>query len=587
MKTLRISDTFAPPVEWLQLSTVTYGASGSGKSAFGRTLAEEAHAAGMRFVVIDVKGDYYGLKSSADGKREGLPIVVFGGDHADVPLDINAGAVFGETIAQLAQSGILDLEHFPKDKRLGFLADFFAALYHHNREPLLVLLDEAQDYAPQTPRGQLGRDAARCLSAVEDLTKMGRKHGIGRVFFTQRGSGLNKEVSEICDVLVAFRTPGTLDQDRVKTWLGSSGSKAQVQEAMARIDGLPTGTALFASSHPAVRHFGVHAVRIPVTFDSSATPTLGRRKQEPTRLATPALDELRARLASTIERVQADDPKALRARIAELEKRSRPHFESCPMNPAWSGTVCKGLNDKCTCGKPPATKVERIEVPVLGDAPVGALVSSAETMRMLGVDLVETARVIREALDRAQGAAIAPQGAFRPVSAGYEPRPRLAHPESVHAAPRAPAPSKGKPALDRRILTLLAQYQGKGMDQARLALHLGLHQRNKGLANTLGRLRTVGFVRGHEITETGLTALGPFAALPTGQRLFDWWFNQKLRPTEARVLQAISERDDWTREDLASRLGVHERNKGLANAIGKLRSLRLVDGMRLSEELVG
>jgi hypothetical protein len=246
MKTLKISDSLSLPLDWIQLATVVYGARGAGKTSLGRVAAEESFRQGQRFCAIDLKGDWHGLGSSADGKSEGIPVVVFGGEHAHVPLEPDAGAFVGETVAGLAQSVVLDFELFSKGKQIRFLASFFETLYHHNREPLLLLLDEAQRYAPQKP----GPDEARTLGAVQDLVKLGRKHGIGLVLFTQRGAGLSKEVSELCDMLVAFRTPGPLDQDRIKDWLDANTTKAQRDEVMGRLSGLATGTAVFASGHP-------------------------------------------------------------------------------------------------------------------------------------------------------------------------------------------------------------------------------------------------------------------------------------------------------------------------------------------------
>jgi len=313
---IHVSSTLSLPLEALLLPTVVYGVPDTGKSTFGRVLAEEAARAGIRFCVIDRKGDHWGLKSSADGKSEGLPVVVFGGDHADIPLNIKAGAVLGETIAHLSQSTILDFEHFDGGADyFQFLADFARSLYHHNRESLVVFFDEAQEFIPQNPDGT--KEAKRCLAAMLSFAKLGRKHALGRVFMTQRGSDLNKGVSEICEMLVSFRAPGTLDQDRVKKWLGTKTSKEKAASLVATLNDLPRGTALFACAHPAINEFGVHAVRRPETFDSSATPELGKRRAEPTRLAKPALDALRASLAKTIEAVRLEDPKALQAALAE------------------------------------------------------------------------------------------------------------------------------------------------------------------------------------------------------------------------------------------------------------------------------
>ncbi|HMI86820.1 MAG TPA: hypothetical protein VK550_22155, partial [Polyangiaceae bacterium] len=352
---LRISERLFLPVDWMTLATVIYGSRGSGKTSLAAVFAEEVSKAGQRFCAIDLKGDLYGLKSTADGKGDGIPVVIFGGEHQDVPLEDGAGAFVGETVAGLGQSCVLDLEHFSKGKQVRFLAAFFEALYDRNRDPLLLILDEAQRYAPQGR--MIDPDTAKCLGAVEDIVKLGRKHGVGPVLLTQRGSGLNKEVSELCDMLVAFRTPGPLDQDRVKDWLDANTTKVQRDEVMGQLSGLPTGTAVFASGHPDLKIFGVYPVRRRETFDSSATPKVGQRRKEPKRLAKPDLDELKSKMSAAIERQKADDPKALRGRIAELEREVKAKV-------APATTIVK------------APKVERVEVPVLSGADRKLLVGS-------------------------------------------------------------------------------------------------------------------------------------------------------------------------------------------------------------------
>ena len=317
MKYLRISPKMNLPVDWMTMATVVYGGRGSGKTTLGAVAAEELTKARQRFCAIDLKGDLWGLKSTADGKGEGIPVVIFGGDHADLPLEDGAGKFLGELVAGLEQSVVLDLEHMSKGKQVRFLGEFFSALYDKNREPLLVIADEAQRYAPQKP---ISPDASICLGAVEDLVKLGRKHGIGVMLLTQRGAGLNKEVSEICDMLVAFRTPGSIDQDRVRDWLGANGFIKKGEDPLVGASGLPTGTALVASAHPDLKVFATVTMRLRETFDSSKTPKVGERRREPKRLAQPEIDGLRVQMAAAIERKKADDPKELRKKIAELEQ---------------------------------------------------------------------------------------------------------------------------------------------------------------------------------------------------------------------------------------------------------------------------
>jgi ribosomal protein L25 (general stress protein Ctc) len=176
VRRLHVSTSLSLPLDWMTLATVVYGARGSGKTTLGCVIAEEVWRAGQRFCAVDLKGDWFGLKSSVDGKSDGIPAIVFGGDHADVPLEPDAGAFIAETVATLEFPTILDLEYLSKGKQVSFLAAFFDKLYDVNRTPLLLLLDESQRYAPQRP---MSPEATICLGAVEDLVKLGRKHGIG------------------------------------------------------------------------------------------------------------------------------------------------------------------------------------------------------------------------------------------------------------------------------------------------------------------------------------------------------------------------------------------------------------------------
>lgn len=60
---------------------------GMGKSNAAVVLAEEMTANGFHWVAIDPKGDWYGIRSSSDGQGPGLAVPIFGGRHADMPLE--------------------------------------------------------------------------------------------------------------------------------------------------------------------------------------------------------------------------------------------------------------------------------------------------------------------------------------------------------------------------------------------------------------------------------------------------------------------------------------------------------------------
>lgn len=554
---LHVAEKLTLPVEWMMASTVVYGAKGSGKTTFGSVCAEEVHAAGQRFCIIDVKGDWWGLKSSADGAAEAIPVVVFGGDHADVPLDPDAGAEVARLVSALPYSCVIDLDLVSKGKRLRFLARFFETLYEVNRDPLLLFLDEAQGYAPQQVKYP-SPDATMCLGAVEDLVKQGRKHGLGVVVLTQRGSSVNKEVTELCDVMVAFRTPGALDQERVRSWLGGNVSKADVAEVLGgdppKISGLPTGSAVFASNHPAMRLFGVYAVRPRATFDSSKTPSLGRRAKEPKRLAKPDLEALRQKMATAIERAAADDPKVLRARIVELER----ELKKRPL---------------------PEPQVTVKEIPVLKDKQLERAEKLVEKLQKVGLDIA--------------GAIAKTYATNKPAREPLIVRTptHLPRVEAVKAVPKGNGHSDGKLGrCERALLAVLAQRDTTTAQQ--LAILSEYSIRSSGFQNALGALRSAGFAEGSRdairITDAGHAAIGPVEPLPAGDALVAHWM-AKLGKCERAVLGALvaaGPRGIATKEDLAERAQYSVTSSGFQNALGKLRTLQLVEGLRAAETLL-
>jgi len=560
------------PLTWMTMSTVVYGTRGSGKSTLGRVMAEEVALRAHRFCAVDPTGAWWGLKASQSGSEEGFPVVIFGGDHADVPLEPGAGSQAADIVSEIDQSVILDLEHLSKGKQIVFIGAFLERLYHINRDPLLLLMDEAQRYAPQRP---MNPDAARTLGAAEDIVKLGRKHGIGPVVFTQRGSGLNKEVSELADVLVAFRTPGVIDQGRVKDWLEANVTKSEMDEVMASLPGLPTGTAVIASGHPDLRVFGTYQIRQPRTFDSSATPQVGRARKEPKRLAKVDLDALNVRMADAIERAKADDPKELRKQIAALQRQlvARP-----------AETVEKEV---------------RVEVPVFDEILGNQMVSWLKDLAMHGHEIEadatramadvqaakvrkapETARLVNAQLSRRQERqlqALKEPGVVRPIKPIDGPVPTVSKAE-------------------RSFLTALAMFPD-GRSKSQAAFLAGYSPSVSTTRNTLSSLRTKGLIAGMgsdgdqlRITDLGLSVLGEWEPAPTGPALIEFWYG-KLGKAEQAFLRAIVEAGrPVSKDEAAAAAGYDPGVSTTRNTLSKLRTLGLIEGfneIQPSEALVG
>lgn len=262
--------------------TAIIGIRGSGKTNDGVVLVEQAIAFGVPPAVIDPTGVWYGLKSSADGKSEGLPVYVFGGEHGDVPLDGNAGAIIARFYVEQRVPIVLDLSDLSKGKQRRFVAEFAETTYDLKarlRDPAFIVVDEVARFCPQ----QLAKDPdlAKCVGAIEDIVALGRSRGLGCAIIGQRPANINNNVLTQADNLIAMRTVGTPDRKALDAWVTEAqGEQEQRDEMVRHLAALPQGEGYFWS--PAL--FGVfRRVRFAArtTFDSSRTPKVGETRVEP------------------------------------------------------------------------------------------------------------------------------------------------------------------------------------------------------------------------------------------------------------------------------------------------------------------
>jgi hypothetical protein len=308
---LKISNTISLPVTAV---TQTFGAlavRGAGKSNFGAVLAEEFYAAGLPFVVIDPVGAWWGLRSSGDGKMPGLSIPIFGGKHADVPLDANSGEIIADLIASKRLSCIIDLSQFEDESpKKRFLLAFARRLYLKNEHPLHLFLEEADDYIPQKPMG----DEAKLLRAWENIVRRGRGRGIGITLITQRSACINKNVLTQVETLFVLRTTGPQDIDAIEAWVKYHGQK---KELLSSLSGLANGEAWVWSPYWLNRMERVQ-IRRRSTFDSGATPKQTHNIMPAATLADVDISALKEKLGATIEQAKENDPAQLRRVISEL-----------------------------------------------------------------------------------------------------------------------------------------------------------------------------------------------------------------------------------------------------------------------------
>lgn len=78
-QTLKIGRGFSLPLDYVTKTAAIIAKRRVGKTYTGAVFGEEMVAAGIPWYALDPTGAWWGLRSSADGQRAGLPVAVRGG----------------------------------------------------------------------------------------------------------------------------------------------------------------------------------------------------------------------------------------------------------------------------------------------------------------------------------------------------------------------------------------------------------------------------------------------------------------------------------------------------------------------------
>ncbi len=174
---LRIGkDGFSLPIELVTSTQAILARKRSGKSYTASVQAEELLRHKQQIAAIDPTGAWWGLRSSAGGDGPGYPVVVFGGDHADAPLEPHAGRMLATALVEHGFSAIFDVGLMLTEDQIRFTSDFASELLRINRTALHLYIDEADTFAPQLTEN---RGQKVCLGTVSRLVKQGGVRGIG------------------------------------------------------------------------------------------------------------------------------------------------------------------------------------------------------------------------------------------------------------------------------------------------------------------------------------------------------------------------------------------------------------------------
>lgn len=519
-----------PAAAVLTDSTAIVGRKRVGKSNTAAVIVEEALDLGAQVVIFDPKGDWWGLRSSADGESAGYPVVVIGGQHSMLPLNPLAGVAVADWIIDTGHSVVLDISDLEPADCERFCSDLLRQLRKRKKAKpgtILLVFDEADELAPQDTR--FGSAFLKTLGLVIWMVKRGGFLGIGTVVVTQRAASLNKNVLTQTELFIAMQTTGTQDIDAEQGWFKHQMSKADLSEFLAGIAKLDKGEAFVASGQILKGTVRIR-IRRRRTFDSGATPEMGELAHEPKVVADVDLQQLNDAMAAAVEEVKRTDPEILRNRIRELEK-------------ALSGAVPH------TPEVVTRVEQERVEIPVLANGALEDLkqISSqwvdasrlmleaeqvardrAESIRSMASDFGRAVELVAVELDR-----IAPDpalsrpapsdgntvGAGRVRAATHAAASPSGTPMAEHGKGAAPprrtsdTPRSGEPrvttdvdASQQKILDGIALLEHRGADvtPVSIAKIIGLHENGGRYRGNLKALFAGGFIRDdYRLTDSG------------------------------------------------------------------------------------
>jgi len=298
--TIEISDAgdSLPVVEVLTGRGVVLGKSGSGKSNSASVIVEELLDDGYPVLIVDVDGEYFGLKEEYELLHLG----------ADEECDLAVGPEHAEKIAELTLEQnipvILDVSGYLHEEEQ---KELIKEVGHHLfakekklKKPFLMLVEEVHEYIPESGLDNVGQMLIK-------IAKRGRKHGLGLCGISQRPADVKKDFITQCDWHIWHRLTWDNDTNVVRRVLGSEYADT-VQE-------LDDGEAfLHTDWDDQIRRV---QFRQKNTFDAGATPGLEEIERPDLKSVS---EDIVSELETISERQQAEKEEIERLR-AELENR--------------------------------------------------------------------------------------------------------------------------------------------------------------------------------------------------------------------------------------------------------------------------
>lgn len=264
---------FILPDDFVVQTNAILAIKGAGKTCTASVIAEEMCKRHLLWVALDPVGVWWGLRVDASGKPGGFPVVVIGGEHADLPIGKDSGARLAEALMSEHIYAVIDLSQESKRFWHGFLSEFCVELLRLNPDvPRHLFIEEAPEFVPQRTKVEL---TARCKEAVERVVRLGRNKGYGCTLISQRPATVDKDVLSQCEQLFVLRTVGPHDRKALQEWIEAKATDRKLAEFWRDLAKMPNGTGWFWSPQW-LGEFTKVRIRERMTFHPGATRQVGK-----------------------------------------------------------------------------------------------------------------------------------------------------------------------------------------------------------------------------------------------------------------------------------------------------------------------
>lgn len=581
-----------PPIALSQHIAIV-GKTGRGKTTTAKDIVEHAYDEGERICILDpVKSDWWGLISSADGRRAGLPFYILGGPHGHMPLHPHSG----KAVAALVASGalphcIIDMRGFPPGGLTRFFADFAPSLMDKIKGVVRLAIEEAHLFAPKERAGMEKENMS--VYYAKNMATGGRSMGIRMMVMTQRTQALHNALLGSCDTMIVHGMTAPADQEPVQKWLKANVMDKAKREAIeTSLSGLATGTAWVCSGEAKM----LELVKFPLsrTFDNTKTPD-GSDAAKAVKTAPMDPEALRAILGKAAQEATENDPATLRKRIAELERASQ--VDKAPQIVAPSAAMLQKHTEVLQKQHEKAVREAREDGRREGYSAGIALA----TERLDAFSDFVTASMTKELARLSRSWPATPKGretthgAPRPPQALVDDFMRVVqedqkrHPIATRAeldamrfASAIPKPDGGLAisSAAQQVLDAVAWLIRKGVPRPALpAVSAIANKRGGNFTNIVGSLRTAGLLAKADGTGTvALTQLGEaHAQVKDDDRPMEEQWMDGMTGSQRKVFEVLVR--EWprapTRDELSSMAGLSGGN--YTNILGSLRTMGAID----------